>query len=114
MKKNPFDKESINLVREPNPPSYSDKRAKLEEDKYFNQSRRDEATKKHVHIAIIAMLWVTFSAFSIVFLIRIIHLIIPLNYHWLDANQLQGIDKLIFSGAIGGFIGRNLNSMFGK
>lgn len=44
--------------------------------------------------------------FLITFAIRLGHLILPAGMRWLSAEDLQGIDKIIFSGALGGFVGR--------
>ena len=40
----------------------------------------------------------------LVFIIRIIHLVLPPYILWLDADQIQVIDKMLFSGVIGGLI----------
>lgn len=80
--------------------------APYEHEAFVKKHKRDEKTKDHMHYVFVALIWVAFLAFIAVFFIRVIHFVLPEAWQWLSDEQVQGIDKLIFSGAIGGFIGR--------
>ncbi len=80
--------------------------ASYEHKAFVKKHKRDETTKDHLHYVFVALIWVAFLAFIAVFFIRVIHFVLPEGWQWLSDEQVQGIDKLIFSGAIGGFIGR--------
>jgi len=111
MEQQPPKKDIKFVIAEPQLLPDGDKKAKLEEDKYFKQTHREEQLKTNLHKVFVCIIWVAFSAFVVVFLIRVVHFILPGHWAWLTDLQIQGIDKLIFSGAIGGFIGRYLNKV---
>ncbi len=94
------------IKKEPVGTSRTAKEPNLEKEILKNQQKRDETSKNHLHYAFVCFIWVGFSLLALVFMIRVIHFILPSPFQWLDATQIQGIDKLIFSGAIGGFVGR--------
>lgn len=80
--------------------------AKYEHEAFVKKHKRDEKTKDHLHYASVVFIWVAFLTFIVVFFIRVLHFVLPESAQWMSDDQVQGIDKLIFSGAIGGFIGR--------
>ena len=80
--------------------------AQYEQEAFVKKHKRDEKTKDHLHYVFVALIWVAFLSFIAVFFIRVLHFVLPDSWQWLSEDQVQGIDKLIFSGAIGGFIGR--------
>ena len=80
--------------------------AQLENEAFVKKHKRDEKTKDHMHYASVVFIWVAFVTFIIVFFIRVLHFVLPESLQWMTPDQVQSIDKLIFSGAIGGFIGR--------
>ena len=67
--------------------------------------KRHEGIKSALHVIVIIGLYVAGACFLTVFVVRIIHLIIPTCNYWLSENQIQNIDKIFFSGALGGIIG---------
>jgi len=87
-----------------------DKKAKEELYSFY----RNEEIKHHLHIIVKIGIYVAFTAFIAVFVVRLTHLIIPNNYHWLDELQIQNIDKIFFSGALGGVIGGYLKDRINK
>ncbi|MGV3630915.1 MAG: hypothetical protein ACO1O6_06905 [Bacteroidota bacterium] len=48
---------------------------------------------------------------GIVISIRLSHLCLPGKWQWLDKGQIENIDHLFFSGAIGGFIANYYKKM---
>ena len=80
--------------------------AQYEHEAFIKKHKRDEKTKDHLHYASMVFIWVAFLTFIVVFFIRVLHFILPETLQWMSDDQVQGIDKLVFSGAIGGFIGR--------
>jgi len=98
---------NLEAIKEPGPlPILPDRKADLEKKALESQYERDEITKKHLNKVFIFFIWIAFIAFILVFFIRVLHFVLPDDIQWLSAEQIQGIDKLIFSGTIGGFIGR--------
>jgi hypothetical protein len=75
--------------------------------------QRHEEKKQAVHSVSILFLQLFALALCIVFLIRIYHLITPLSWRWLDRDDIQTLDYLLFSGVIGGIIGGHLKQIFG-
>ena len=75
--------------------------------------QRHEEKKQTAHHISIWVLRLFALVLCVVFLIRIYHLVTPHSWCWLDANQLQTIDYLLFSGLIGGVIGGHLKPIFG-
>jgi hypothetical protein len=76
-----------------------------EETAFFNQQKR-----RHVHKIVIFSLW---GAFFIL-IIRAAHFVIPNEWCWLSPERLQNIDKFLFSGILGGVIGRYTEYLFKK
>ena len=101
----------LSFIKEPLPSSEVkvDKKASLEMEKYEGSVRREEKMNEALHKVFICFTYTAFGIFLIVFVIRVLHFVIPEAWHWLTPEQIQGIDKLIFSGTIGGFIGRYFN-----
>jgi hypothetical protein len=73
-----------------------------------SEQRREER-KQAAHWISIFVLRLFAITLCIVFLVRIYHLLTPHSWCWLDDDQLQTIDYLLFSGVIGG----NLKQIFG-
>ena len=84
----------------------SDKGARDEEKNLFGDKRRRERTKQVFHRMFIAFVYVAAMMAILVFITRVLHLILPSYCHWLDEVQIQNIDKILFSGLIGGFVSK--------
>jgi len=94
----------LGAINEPSLPIEGDQRAKKELTEFFSEHRRKERVKNTLNWIFIGFIIVTaFIAISVIS-IRLIHLVLPANKQWLTNDQVQGIDKLFFSGAIGGFL----------
>lgn len=77
------------------------------EQKAINRQGRTKAINR----MFIWGLWIIFGVIVILLLVRIIHLVIPMHCHWLGQSQIDSIEKLLFSGAIGALIGKYFNEM---
>ncbi len=89
-----------NATTENNPDPYS-----------ANMHKRNDQLKAAFHRVAIWGINIAFFIFVCVFLIRVLHLVLPGQGRlckWLTQEDIQGIDKLFFSGTIGGLIGRYL------
>lgn len=100
-------------VQEPDVPPPPDEKARLEQNEQYNNHKRKESARTNLHKVLVGGLWISFIGFVIVFAVRVFHFILPHCWEWLTAEQLQGIDKLIFSGAIGGFVGSYFKKLNG-
>ena len=101
---NPHKRIELDLVGEGNRDIGVDDKSNLELKKKFSQHLRDEEIRKTLHFVFRGFIYIAAIALTTVFLIRITHLVIPECWFWLTADQIQGIDKIFFSSAIGGFI----------
>lgn len=76
---------------------------------------RDQDFKATFYFIFKIFVYIASGLLVIVASVRAIHLIIPQCYQWLSEDQLQTIDKLFYSGAIGGILGGYLRDrMSGK
>jgi hypothetical protein len=82
----------------------NDNRAQAEAGEF----KRTESQKNVWNFALIWSVRVAVLLFLSVLAIRAFHMIAPHNWEWLDEKDLQEIDKIVFSGTIGGFIGNYL------
>jgi len=77
------------------------RRSKAEERELY----RSERLKDHLHTLFTCFIYVAFVFLLIVFSVRLVHLIVPATWYWLNGDQIQNIDRVFFSGAIGGVLG---------
>jgi hypothetical protein len=89
----------------PTPDANSEKEQKLFASP--DETRR-EALKQSIHWGIIIAVRVAAVCVILLFVVRIWHLGSPDKGRWLSAEELQQIDHLLFSGALGGFLVRYL------
>ena len=79
--------------------------AKREEKETFRgDAKREERAKQHLHNIFICFIWIAGIVFIILFIVRMLHFILPDSMCWLSQDRIQAIDKSLFSGAIGGLI----------
>lgn len=102
----------LTLISRPEPPDNSDAKAKIELDKLFGDSKRDQDLKQTIHTAIKVFIWFLTAIGFILALVRAIHFIIPERLFWLNQNQLQNLDtiaKYLISSAVGGLFIKYIN-----
>jgi hypothetical protein len=86
-------------------PVSSDPLAKKEERETFKgDAYRQERARQHLHNVFICFIWIAGMTFITLFIVRMLHFILPDAYCWLEDSRIQAIDKSLFSGAIGGLI----------
>lgn len=77
----------------------------------YKDGERHEHVKQNVHRVFICLIWTVSTLAMVVIIIRILHLIMPECWYWLTTENIQQIDKFLFSGAIGGFLGRYIDKI---
>ena len=84
----------------------SAKKAEQEEKDLFdrNDKKRDDNIKGHVHSALVAFIYSIVAIGVAIILVRGLHLLLPIQFCWLTPERIQEMDKLVFSGALGGIV----------
>ncbi|RXK86249.1 hypothetical protein [Filimonas effusa] len=102
---NPLSSDLANITEPIDPAPLDKKTAKELKERYeMSGLKRHNTVQDVLHwVFIIFMLIVSLVATGIISC-RLIHLALPDCYQWLTNEQIQGIDKLFFSGAIGGAV----------
>ena len=73
------------------------------EKKFFGgDAKRKEEAKQVIHNIFIWFVRIAGVVFLTLFIIRMLHFMLPTKCCWLDETRLQAIDKFLFSGALGG------------
>jgi len=98
----------IDRITPEQPPLGTDRQAH-EEELEFDQRRR-EGLKKEVHQAVIYAVRLASFCLLLLFFIRMWHLAMPDKCLWLDNARLQKIDTVLFSGFVGAFVSRYLQT----
>ena len=75
------------------------------------EHRHQLQLKRHFHNLFVAGLYVAWVAAMIVLLIRAFVLVAPHSWCWMDDTQVQSLDKILFSGSVGGILGRYINQV---
>ena len=69
-------------------------------------------TPWHAKIILNIGLWAMFCIAAVILIFRSSHFIIPVCWRWLTPDDLQNIDKFLFSGAFGGILAGFANYLF--
>ena len=103
MQERPITGQQLDSITEPLVlPAKDNKIARKELQNKYGELNRTKNVLNWVFIGFIIIA----SAIAIITIsLRLGHLALPEKWQWLTSDQIQGIDKLFFSGAIGGFIG---------
>jgi hypothetical protein len=72
----------------------------------FGDLQRDEHLKHTLHGVFIYLIRVVGFCFIGIFVVRVLHYVLPARWCWLTDLQLQGIDKSFFSAVLGGLISK--------
>lgn len=104
MQENPVQPQQLDTVQESLLPGLDDAIAKKElRIKYGELNRTERVKNVQNWVFIVFIIIVSAIAIGTV-AIRLLHLGLPPDRHWLTADQVQGIDKIFFSGTIGGLL----------
>lgn len=104
MKEQLITPQELDTIREPIQPR-NDTIAKKELQIKYGEFNRSERIKNVSNWVFIGFIIIASSIAIGTIAIRLLHFALPEKNQWLTVQQIQGIDKLFFSGAIGGFIG---------
>lgn len=92
----------LSAIQEAVPPE--DLNALKERDRLYSDHNRHERVRNVINWIFVCFISIVSVVATGVISIRLAHLALPDKWHWLTNEQLQGIDKLFFSGAIGALI----------
>lgn len=96
--------EDLGFIEELN--SDKSKLQKTREDSELFAEENKQEKNKHKHRIFIGSLYILWAFAIIIVSIRFYHFLVPESWHWLDVDQIQALDKLVFSGTIGTLLGR--------
>lgn len=77
------------------------------------EEHRKDKEKTAMHVAFVWLIRISAILVYSILIVRVWHFICPSQCRWLSNEEVQGIDKILFSGAIGGFLGRSMKSIRG-
>ena len=72
----------------------------LEEQSRRGEHRRSERFRDHISNVAVTVIWLLFSLFIVATLILTWHYLTPEKWGWLNAEQLNTLRTVVFSGAI--------------
>lgn len=101
---------NVGSVTEHQPPPKPDRDSLSEENKFA----REEGLKRLFYTIFHWMIIILSVVAAFVFVFRASHLVLPAHYQWLTREQLQAIDNIFYSGAIGGILGGYLRDKMQK
>ncbi|ATL49433.1 hypothetical protein COR50_20885 [Chitinophaga caeni] len=82
------------------------KKALQEERALLNDGRRGEAYRRHIHNIVCIALYIVGLIIICMILIRAFHFLAPEKWHWLNAEENQQIERIIFGSVIFSLAGR--------
>lgn len=84
------------------------------EEKEIYEIYSEKGRQKHTYKLTIVSMWLLGIMGLTLLTIRIYHFLTPVDWQWLDINQMQTLDKMLFSGTIGSILGKYSGSIFFK
>ncbi len=77
-------------------------------------TRRKEKIREVFNRIFVIVLWMAFGLIFLVLIARVMHLIFPEKWRWLQPDDIAQMDKFLFSSALGGVLGKYFNNAMGK
>jgi len=96
------DDRDIALLKEPVPPTEVDVRAREERLNLSARSKRLRREEGAKHWGLVFLIWLVFICVGLVFICKVCHLFLPVNYQWLDDIHLRKIDEFLATGVLSG------------
>lgn len=72
----------------------------------FNALLRSESKERHLHNVTLCGIWVAGCAVAAMFVVLVLHYVLPPGARFLDAADVQQLQTFLFSGVIGGLLTR--------
>ncbi len=104
-------RDELKVIEEVNKDRSKLQKTKEETELFDFDEENKRAKNKHKHRIFIGSLYFLWGTAIVVVLIRVYHFLAPTSLYWLDADQIQALDKLVFSGTIGALLGRYGNKL---
>ena len=104
MQKPPVQPQRVNTVQEQVQPNIDDPISEKELKNKFGELNRAERVKNVFNWVFIVFIIIVSTVVILTVAVRLLHLGLPIERHWLTVEQIQGIDKLFFSGTVGGLL----------
>ena len=91
----------------------SDDKAQKEEDALdlTPDQQRDDHKKQVWHTIFIWGLWIFAVCLGIMFVVRILHIILPARFCWLTDAQISSLNEIVFSGLVGTLLGKQMKQI---
>ena len=88
-------------------------KAKKEEKQLFKEAEKERLNSKanHFHRVFLAALWIVGLGLAMVFAVRVLHMVLPESWHWLNADQVRQADSWLFGGVVGSLFSSQLGKM---
>ena len=82
--------------------------SKKESKKYFTDSQAA------INVVFVIAIYIVGISFVVLFIVRIMHFILPTSNHWLDPTQVENLDRFLFSGIAGALVGKHIDAVLNK
>ncbi|GGD20334.1 hypothetical protein [Hyunsoonleella pacifica] len=76
------------------------------------EEKNKGSKNRHKHNVFVCSLYLLWTIAILILLVRFYHFIASPTYQWLSAEQIQSLDKLLFTGAFGAGLGKYGNKLF--
>ncbi len=104
----------LNKIKAPEKVAPSDQLLQAREEKELFDIQVEKDQSRHTNHLTVLSIWVLGIAGLVLLLLRMYHFLTPLSWQWLNADQIQTLDKLLFSGTLGSILGKYGGSVFSK
>ena len=93
-------------------PVSDDERAKKELEFLISaDENRKERVREVFNKIFIIVLWISFLLIIAVLVTRVIHIVVPDSFRWLEKEDIAQMDKFLFSSALGGLVGKYFDNI---
>jgi hypothetical protein len=91
----------------------ADAKAKLEQNRLFGDAKRAERFQSCIHWVTVIGVCSTGITVIAIFIIRAVHLVLPVDHQWMTADQIHAIDTFLFSGFVGSVLTQGVKRLQG-
>lgn len=101
--------EDLNSIREP---VRIDNLEITKNENEIYEEKNKGAKSRHKHTVFICSLYLFWIIAILILIVRFYHFVAPPVYQWLQPEQVQSLDNLLFTGAFGAGLGKYGNNLF--